>query len=94
MGIKISKKSYHHGNILGDFANILECSKNEVLMIDIMKGTKWSGYYIREYIDFLVKKNLLKSIPFKKKLKKYKTTKKGFKYLKKYYEIMKILDLK
>jgi predicted transcriptional regulator len=100
MGIKISKRSKpskksgrYHGNILGDFADILKCAKNEVSISEIQRLIKKDKHYIMEYANFLTKKNLLKCILIKKR-KKYKITKKGFKYLKKYYEIMKILGLK
>ncbi|MEM2178765.1 MAG: hypothetical protein QW272_08120 [Candidatus Methanomethylicaceae archaeon] len=90
-----------HKNILGDFAKILECAKNEIVKERISELTKIDKHYIVEYVDFLLRKKLLKAIPVKTGKRyyfpinprnKYKITKKGLLFLKKYYEIKRMLD--
>ena len=76
-------------NRLTILAEILTITKKEgVLQTHIMYGANLSMKQTYEYLDFLLKKKLLKKVG-----KSYKTTEKGIRYLQTLEEVYTILDM-
>jgi len=71
-------------------AEILEIAKDGALKTQIMYKANLSFSQLNEYLDFLVKLNLLESKEINGRTI-YKTTEKGLKYLDNYKEILQLL---
>ena len=71
-------------------AEILEIAKDGTLKTQIMYKANLSFSQLNEYLDFLVKLNLLESKEINGRTI-YKTTEKGLKYLDNYKEILQLL---
>ena len=71
--------------------DILIMTKEKNLKTPILSGAKMSYHQLENYLDFLIDMCLLKSYEFDGKTF-YKTTEKGFNFLKSYLDIKTLLN--
>lgn len=73
-------------------ANILEITKEDTLKTQVMYKANLSFTQLNDYLEFLLKINLLEKTANNTK-EKYRATSKGEDFVKRYYELIELLKL-